>query len=83
MLVILQQNKRPACLGWLTAEDKVLLRHDAVYLQTQLTACAASVLVATTDLAVRGLHPVATVHYYDESQIHQLMLENPLSLCLS
>ncbi|WP_337878817.1 DsrH/TusB family sulfur metabolism protein [Rheinheimera sp.] len=83
MLVILQQNRIPACLSWLTAEDQVLLRHEAVYLQSQLSHCAASVLVSNTDLAVRGMQPSASVQSCEDPQIHQLVLENPLSLCLS
>lgn len=82
MLLVLQTNQKH-CLSWLTTQDTVLLRHDAVYLQHHFAGCPAKLLICATDLAVRGLILSDAAQGLDEAQTHQLLLENPLSLCLS
>lgn len=73
----LSHNQLPDVLRLASAEDKVLLRQEAVYLMTtgQLNQLPCSVYCLTTDAAVRGVkisEPFTALH---DSQWLDLVLQ--------
>jgi sulfur relay protein TusB/DsrH len=73
----LSHNQLPDVLRLVSAEDKVLLRQEAVYLMTtgQLNQLPCSVYCLTTDAAVRGVkisEPFTALH---DSQWLDLVLQ--------
>jgi len=83
MLAIIQHTTLPAWVQWLTAQDQLLLRHDAVYLVAQLANCPATLLLSNDDVMVRGVEVLTHAALLTAEQINQLLERSPLSLCQS
>ncbi len=73
----LSQNQLPEVLGLVSAEDKVLLRQDAVYLMTTepVKKLACPVYCLAQDAAVRGLLISEPFTALNDSQWLDLVLQ--------
>jgi sulfur relay protein TusB/DsrH len=73
----LSRNKLPDVLSLVRAEDKVLLRQEAVYLMTtsQLNSLPCAVYCLKTDAAVRGMLISEPFTALNDSQWLDLVLQ--------
>lgn len=85
MLFILVKNQCPEWLSWLQAEDTLLLRGEAVYLQRHLEKKRplGTLYISQADLLVRGLQGEGAFKPLSQESIQQLLRENPQQLCQS
>lgn len=76
-LFTLSHNQLPEILSLARAEDKVLLRQEAVYLMTtgQLNSLPCAVYCLTTDAAVRGILISEPFTALNDSQWLNLVLQ--------
>jgi sulfur relay protein TusB/DsrH len=76
-LFSLSHNQLPEILSLARAEDKVLLRQEAVYLMTtgQLNNLPCSLYCLTTDAAVRGIRISEPFTALNDSQWLDLVLQ--------
>ncbi len=73
----LSRNQLPAVLNLVSAEDKVLLRQEAVYLMTtgQLNHLPCAIYCLTADAAARGITISEPFSALSDSQWLQLVLQ--------